>query len=101
MNRATGRTADDHPLAATGHGAHSGGMDGSPLPGSAPGPGDRTTDLEYDLAHEPDAPAARRPAPPPRVQVTTETRGYEGGDYGYDLAHDIPRPARPTGAPAG
>ena len=48
-------------------------------------------DLEYDLAHEwtrgrddavtqPDRPA---------VYVATETSD-EGGDYGYDMAHDVP-----------
>lgn len=52
-------------------------------------------DLEYDLAHEEvdgagratDAPTAAAPADP--VYVPTETLDYDG-DYGYDLAHDVP-----------
>jgi hypothetical protein len=48
-------------------------------------------DLEYDLAHEwttsPDhADAARVQS---RVYVATETVD-QGGDYGYDMAHDVP-----------
>jgi hypothetical protein len=57
-------------------------------------------DLEYDLAHEAGI-AASGDAPPPHpspagpekdaaVYVATETKGYDG-DYGYDLAHDVPR----------
>jgi hypothetical protein len=46
------------------------------------------SDLEYDLAHEwaggPRVPHAR-----PSVYVATETVDT-GGDYGYDLAHDVP-----------
>jgi hypothetical protein len=48
-------------------------------------------DLEYDLAHEwtggpsDAAPRLDRPA----VYVATETAD-EGGDYGYDMAHDVP-----------
>ncbi|HEU5271012.1 MAG TPA: hypothetical protein VFU36_13895 [Jatrophihabitans sp.] len=58
-----------------------------------PGP-EECSDLEYDLAHEavtstggalPDA--ARKPEP---TYVATES-DYDG-DYGYDLAHDIPKP---------
>ena len=49
------------------------------------------TDLEYDLAHEwaadPHAPASH---PGAIVQVCTETDD-RGGDYGYDMAHDVPR----------
>lgn len=49
------------------------------------------TDLEYDLAHEWDAgplhPEARRVNP--SVYVATETADRDG-DYGYDLAHDVP-----------
>ena len=47
-------------------------------------------DLEYDLAHEIDTSRERAapPAPDP-VYVPTETDGYDG-DYGYDLAHDVP-----------
>jgi hypothetical protein len=58
------------------------------LPNAAePGP---APDLAYDLAHEVTFPAEadRRRTEP--VQVTTET-DHDGGDYGYDLAHDIPR----------
>jgi len=52
-------------------------------------------DLEYDLAHEAGTAAGGGGTPPtgqrkdPMV-VPTETTGYDG-DYGYDLAHDIPR----------
>jgi hypothetical protein len=54
---------------------------------SAPDPGP-APDLEYDLAHEVTAPGAPyRDAAP--VQVSTQTD--HDGDYGYDLAHDIPR----------
>jgi hypothetical protein len=59
-----------------------------------PGPDD-CSDLEYDLAHEalPETDSARsgtaKPSRP--TYVATET-DYEGGDYGYDLAHDIPKP---------
>jgi hypothetical protein len=50
-----------------------------------------TTDLEYDLAHEWAAdPHAARSRPGTVVQVVTETDD-RGGDYGYDLAHDVPR----------
>ena len=48
-------------------------------------------DLEYDLAHEwtsgPDDAAPRRDRP--TVYVATETVD-QGGDYGYDMAHDVP-----------
>jgi hypothetical protein len=48
-------------------------------------------DLEYDLAHEwtsgPDDASGRRDRP--AVYVATETAD-EGGDYGYDMAHDVP-----------
>lgn len=48
-------------------------------------------DLEYDLAHEwtggPDDAGTRRDRP--AVYVATETPD-EGGDYGYDMAHDVP-----------
>lgn len=47
-------------------------------------------DLEYDLAHEVTAPAA--PAPHPGEPVQVFTRTDHDGDYGYDLAHDIPHP---------
>lgn len=48
-------------------------------------------DLEYDLAHD----WADDPRPSvaiidaPTVCVATETED-QGGDYGYDLAHDVP-----------
>ena len=48
-------------------------------------------DLEYDLAHE--STGTDAPSKPDEnrdhVQVATETPGY-AGDYGYDLAHDVP-----------
>jgi hypothetical protein len=55
----------------------------------------QAADLEYDLAHEPEAAAGAGEPPPgqqqrPQVYVATETRDYPGGDYGYDLAHDVP-----------
>jgi hypothetical protein len=47
-------------------------------------------DLEYDLAHEWVAdPHAAAPHPAVLVQVVTETDD-RGGDYGYDMAHDVP-----------
>ncbi len=49
------------------------------------------TDLEYDLAHEWAAdPHAAAAHPAVIVQVVTETDD-PGGDYGYDLAHGVPR----------
>ena len=50
------------------------------------------TDLEYDLAHEwaADQQAARSHPGVIIVQVSTETDD-QGGDYGYDMAHDVPR----------
>lgn len=59
-----------------------------------PGP-EECSDLEYDLAHEAataagsSKPATTRPAKP--SYVATETADYDG-DYGYDLAHDVPKP---------
>jgi hypothetical protein len=49
------------------------------------------TDLEYDLAHEwaARAPDAVRSRPGPSVYVSTQT-AEPGGDYGYDMAHDVP-----------
>jgi len=52
------------------------------------------SDLEYDLAHESmvDAAAADPNAAHeqgPSVYVATQTKDYDG-DYGYDLAHDVP-----------
>jgi hypothetical protein len=57
---------------------------------------DLESDLEYDLAHEPgiaDAGKVAFPGGPrraPMAYVATETTEYDG-DYGYDLAHDVPR----------
>ena len=49
------------------------------------------SDLEYDLAHEWAAdPHAAPWRPGSMVQVFTETDD-PGGDYGYDMAHDVPR----------
>lgn len=52
-----------------------------------------STDLEYDLAHEAheavEQPARHEPHHEP-VQVSTETPAYDEGDYGYDLAHEVP-----------
>lgn len=53
------------------------------------------SDLEYDLAHESmggttdtaDPASGHEPRPP--VYVSTQTKDYDG-DYGYDLAHDVP-----------
>lgn len=69
-----------------------------------PGPG---TDLAYDLAHEAhgahgahEAHEAHGPAPSGEgdhaddraaENVCTATPDYDGGDYSYDLAHDVPR----------
>jgi hypothetical protein len=48
------------------------------------------SDLEYDLAHEwiagPDRQAPPQGQP---VYVATETDDHDG-DYGYDMAHDVP-----------
>lgn len=47
-------------------------------------------DLEYDLAHEVTGDDLRhRPLPHPPVYVATLTEAYDG-DYGYDMAHDVP-----------
>jgi hypothetical protein len=82
-----------HPLAGAGVPAHSRGVsenrDGG---GVEPEP----ADLEYDLAHESGIPAAGKATFPvgqrkgPMAYVATETTEYDG-DYGYDLAHDVPR----------
>lgn len=51
---------------------------------------DETPDLEYDLAHEASGePPEHEEEPKPPVYVATETAGYDG-DYGYDMAHDVP-----------
>ena len=51
-------------------------------------------DFSYDAVHD-DLPDGEDPryassAPAPPVTVTTQTDD-DGGDYSYDLAHDIPR----------
>jgi hypothetical protein len=53
---------------------------------SAADPGE---DLEYDLAHEWAARPVAAAHIPPSVYVATQTPD-QGGDYGYDLAHDVP-----------
>ena len=61
--------------------------------GASPEP---ASDLEYDLAHESaaeggaDRPARAGRQDHPEVYVATETAGFDG-DYGYDLAHDVPK----------
>jgi hypothetical protein len=61
--------------------------------GDAPG-AEEAPDLEYDLAHETAAGGATDPATgaaeQPNVYVATETTDYDDGDYGYDMAHDVP-----------
>jgi hypothetical protein len=60
----------------------------TPDPAAAPEP-----DLEYDLAHEPGIAEVGKttlPGQRPMSYVATETTEYDG-DYGYDLAHDVPR----------
>ncbi len=50
-------------------------------------------DLEYDLAHEAgEARPLEQQQPAQPTYVATET-DYDG-DYGYDLAHDVPRSGR-------
>jgi hypothetical protein len=55
-------------------------------------------DLEYDLAHEPTSGGPATSGAPhaaagqeqrPSIYVPTETKDYDG-DYGYDMAHDVP-----------
>lgn len=50
-----------------------------------------THDLSYDLSHgvADDLSRPRAPLSAPPVTVVTGTPD-EGGDYSYDLAHDIP-----------
>lgn len=69
-------------------------MTAKPPPGTDPcDPGEPTglgSDLEYDLAHEVAGATTAAEAPPsPHIQVATQT-DYDG-DYGYDLAHDVPK----------
>jgi hypothetical protein len=64
------------------------------VPGQEPPAPETDVDLEYDLAHDAnsdclDAPYEQPPAD--MIVVATETPTYSGGDYSYDLAHDIPR----------
>lgn len=65
-----------------------------PAPPTGPGPDvDNANDLEYDLAHEAEAHAhgpcgPRSPSTIDLVQV--DLRDDYDGDYGYDLAHDVP-----------
>jgi hypothetical protein len=54
-----------------------------------PQPAAEADDLEYDLAHEDPHAAEHRTVAHSPVYVATETAGYDG-DYGYDLAHDVP-----------
>jgi hypothetical protein len=57
-------------------------------------------DLEYDLAHESslagEHASVADPANGPSVYVATQTDDYDG-DYGYDLAHDVPRGSAAAG----
>ncbi len=53
---------------------------------SHPGP---ETDLEYDLAHEAHGLSAPDEGPAEHVVVTSPLADADG-DYGYDLAHDMP-----------
>ena len=73
-----------------------------PPPGPPDGPDaadgrpstDLPADLEYDLAHETvDLRCAGPGCPPELMRAPERTDDYDG-DYGYDLAHDIPRPVR-------
>ena len=49
---------------------------------------DFPADLEYDLAHEAVGPPAPRPDDQARCVPIMPADG--GGDYSYDLAHDVP-----------
>ncbi|HTZ42869.1 MAG TPA: hypothetical protein VMB79_03335 [Jatrophihabitans sp.] len=76
-----------------------GGTDPAAPGGIAPEGTEAGTDLEYDLAHEAaeiDADACSEDSPEPVTQVANRTEAYDG-DYGYDLAHELPEPARPPG----
>jgi len=46
-------------------------------------------DLEYDLAHETDVRQVAPESVVEAVYVPTQTIDYDG-DYGYDLAHEVP-----------
>ena len=54
---------------------------------------DSGADLEYDLAHEFSgiATPASSDTQTHGEPIVTTTPEYHGGDYSYDLAHDIPR----------
>jgi hypothetical protein len=58
-----------------------------------PEPPDAGADLEYDLAHDAED-AAKSPCGPRSPGsvdlVQVELRDDYDGDYGYDLAHDVP-----------
>lgn len=65
----------------------------SGLPASAP-----SGDLEYDEAHEALAGAGRTARSHQPVEVATQSDDGAGGDYAYDLAHDVPRSSGSSGA---
>jgi hypothetical protein len=63
------------------------------LPESTPEP----SDLEYDLAQEATAsqPGLRRRGRPEQgIELPDGDVPDDAGDYGYDMAHDVPRAAR-------
>ena len=64
--------------------AHSGRVTDDTMPEPQP-----TDDLEYDLAHETDVRQVAPESVVEAVYVPTQTVDYDG-DYGYDLAHDVP-----------
>lgn len=58
-------------------------------PAAVGGEQEPPTDWEYDLAHDGSHEAEHRPLAHEPIYVATETAEYDG-DYGYDLAHDVP-----------
>ena len=56
---------------------------------NGPGAPELGEDLEYDLAHEWTAGGGAHAPAHPSVYVATQTPDT-GGDYGYDMAHDVP-----------
>ena len=57
------------------------------------GTGEPAPDLEYDLAHEGEEAgrvAEARAKPEHEHVVVATKREGDDGDYGYDLAHDVP-----------